>query len=224
MGEPGGKAGRTETWVVARRQRPVVHGHAVIERLGIGDDFLLFVGTIEPRKGLETLLRAFEQIAENNKTLQLVMAGQRGWLAQELLKEIRESSLADRIKLTGYLNDEDLRALYSSCRVFVYPSIYEGFGLPPLEAMACGAPVIASRIKAIEEVCGESAMLLEPRSVNSLATSLNKILNDKNFRAELVSAGRKRAARFSWKRTAELTRAVYAEAAERFSSRQFRNR
>ena len=200
----------------AFRPMPAVEAAVIRQRLGIGDDFLLFVGTIEPRKGLETLLRAFEQIAENNKTLQLVMAGQRGWLAQELLKEIRESSFADRIKLTGYLNDEELRALYSSCRIFVYPSIYEGFGLPPLEAMASGAPVIASRIASVVEVCGEAALLFESNSVSSLASGIDNVLDDHNCRKGLISSGLRRASEFSWSQTGNLTRAVYQEAIRRF--------
>jgi len=198
---------------------PAVEAAVTRRRLGIGDDFLLFVGTIEPRKGLETLLRAFEQIAEDNKTLQLVVAGRRGWLFQSLLKEIRESKFSDRIRLTGYLDDEDLRALYSSCRVFVYPSIYEGFGLPPLEAMACGGPVIASRVTAVVEVCGEAALLIEPRSVSSLIIGINKLLDDEKLRSQLVAAGRRRAAQASWSQTAELTRAVYEEAIKRFRER-----
>jgi len=198
------------------RPMPAVEATIIRKRLGIGDDFLLFVGTIEPRKGLQTLLRAFEQIAEGNKTLQLVMAGQRGWLAQELLKEISESTFADRIKLTGYLNDEELRALYSSCRIFVYPSIYEGFGLPPLEAMACGAPVIVSCIASVVEVCAEAALLIEPKSVSSLIIGINKLLDDQNLRSQLIAAGRRQAAQTSWSRTAELTQAVYEEAMKRF--------
>jgi len=195
---------------------PAVEAAVTRRRLGIGDDFLLFVGTIEPRKGLETLLRAFEQIAEDNKTLQLVVAGRRGWLFQSLLKEIRESKFSDRIRLTGYLDDEDLRALYSSCRVFVYPSIYEGFGLPPLEAMACGAPVIASRVTAVVEVCGEAALFFEPKSVSSLARTIDNVLDDHNCRKRLISSGLRRASEFSWSQTGNLTRAVYQEAIRRF--------
>src|SRR5712691_8949121 len=121
-------------------------------RLGIEDEFLLFVGTIEPRKNLLMLVRAFDQIVRHTSHRpQLVIAGAEGWLMDELMSFIRSSGISDRLRLTGYLTDEDLCALYSSCRVFVYPSLYEGFGLPPLEAMACGAPVIASNIATFQE-------------------------------------------------------------------------
>ena len=187
------------------------------KQLRVSDEFVLFVGTIEPRKDLQTLLRAFERVAHARNSLQLVVTGKMGWLFDDLLEQIRNSKVRDRIKLIGYLNDEELRALYSSCRAFVYPSIYEGFGLPPLEAMACGAPVIASRIDSIVEVCGDAALLIEPKSVGSLASAIDKVLDDESFRTKLSSAGRARASDFSWKRTAELTRAVYEEAMKRFS-------
>src|SRR6266699_5272840 len=198
--------------------RPMAPHEAVVirRRLRINDDFLLFVGTIEPRKDLRTLVQAFEEVAQVHNTLQLVIAGKRGWLVEDLLKQIRKSRFADRIRLTGYLDDEDLRALYSSCRVFVYPSIYEGFGLPPLEAMACGAPVIASRVTAVVEVCGEAALFFEPKSVSSLARTIDNVLDDHNCRKRLISSGLRRASEFSWSQTGNLTRAVYQEAIRRF--------
>lgn len=131
------------------------------ERLGVRHEFLLFVGTVEPRKNLSTLLRAFEEVVRvRQKPLQLVIAGRKGWLVDDLLDSLKHSPVAERIILTGYLADDDLCALYSSCAVHIYPSIYEGFGLPPLEAMACGAPVIASNIAAIKEVVGSRLTLL----------------------------------------------------------------
>jgi glycosyltransferase involved in cell wall biosynthesis len=119
----------------------------VRRRLGIQDDFLLFVGTLEPRKNLLTLLQAYAQIIrESPFRPQLVVAGGEGWLMDETFSAMGNEDLRQHLCLTGPLIDEDLRALYSSCRVFIYPSLYEGFGLPPLEAMACAAPVIAGRI------------------------------------------------------------------------------
>ena len=185
-------------------------------QLSISDEFVLFVGTIEPRKDLQTLLRAFARVAHSRNSLQLVVTGKMGWMFEDWLKQLRNSKVRDRVKLTGYLNDEELRALYSSCRAFVYPSIYEGFGLPPLEAMACGAPVISSRIDSIEEVCGDAALLIDPRSVGSFAGAMDRVLDDQSFRTQLSIAGSVRASEFSWNRTAELTRAVYQEAIERF--------
>src|SRR5262249_4404973 len=116
-------------------------------RLGIEDEFLLFVGTIEPRKNLLVLVQALEEVLRaTDLRPQLVVGGKIGWKSEELMSQLEHSPAWDRMKLVGFVSDEDLRALYSSCHAFIYPSIYEGFGLPPLEAMACGAPVIASRV------------------------------------------------------------------------------
>ncbi len=182
------------------------------QRLGVEDEFLLFVGTIEPRKNLLTLVRAFDQILrQTSRRPQLVVVGAEGWLMDELIAFIKQSSISDRLRLTGYLDDDDLRALYSSCTVFVYPSIYEGFGLPPLEAMACGAPVIASNIATFRETLGSAAQLFEPNDVEALASSIVEILDDDDRRRTFSHRGLEQAAKFSWERTAQLTLEVYRE-------------
>ena len=189
---------------------PAAQANQTKQRLGIEDEFILFVGTVEPRKNLLTLVRAFEQILRQTaRRPQLVVVGAEGWLMDELFAFIRESSISERLLLTGYLNDDDLRALYSSCTVFVYPSIYEGFGLPPLEAMACGAPVIASNIATFQETLGSAAQLVEPNDVEALARSIVEILSDENRRRTLSRQGPEQAAKFSWERTAQLTLEVY---------------
>lgn len=187
-------------------------------RVGVGDEFLLAVGTIEPRKNLAVLVSAFEEVtrARPEGTLQLVLAGGSGWLSGPLFEAIEKSPARDRILLTDYLHDGDLRALYSSCRAFIYPSIYEGFGLPPLEAMACGAPVIASRIASLEETTGGAALLFEPTNANELTQNILELLGDENVRRELSTAGQRRAAEFSWENTARLTWRVYETALQRF--------
>jgi glycosyltransferase involved in cell wall biosynthesis len=191
---------------------------ATRKRLGINDDFLLFVGTVEPRKNLKTLLNAFEAVRQSRqRPLQLVIAGRRGWLVDDFFKSLKHSPHANAIVLTGYLPDEDLCALYSSCTAFIYPSIYEGFGLPPLEAMACGAPVVASNIPAIKEVVNPAARLISPDSAPELTRTLLELLDSVSARKELSAAGVKRAAQFSWARTASATRNVYTEAIERFA-------
>lgn len=182
----------------------------VRQRLGIENEFILFVGTIEPRKNLQTLLRAFERISrESDHRSQLVLAGGEGWLTDDFDRLVRASNFRERIRLTGYLSDEDLRALYSSCKVFVYPSLYEGFGLPPLEAMACGAPVVASRIAAHEETLKDNALLIEPVDESALAKAIVELLDNDSTRRQLASRGRAHAANFSWKKTAEITWTVY---------------
>jgi glycosyltransferase involved in cell wall biosynthesis len=188
--------------------------------LGVGDEFLLTVGTIEPRKNLLMLLRAFEQIvrARPSSALQLVVAGGRGWLGAPLYEAIERSPARARVVMTGYLHDARLRSLYSSCRAFVYPSVYEGFGLPPLEAMSCGAPVIASRIPAHVETTGDAARLVDPTSADDIARAVLEVTEDENVRQQLSNDGRRRAAEFSWERTARMTRAVYEEALGRSRS------
>jgi len=191
-------------------------------RLGIGDDFLLTVGTLEPRKNLSVLISAFAELASERpeSTTQLVIAGGRGWLSSPLFEAIQKSPVRERIILTDYLHDDDLRALYSSCIAFVYPSIHEGFGLPPLEAMACGSAVIASRIPALEETTGAAALLFDPKSVSELTRNMLELLENENARRELAAAGQRRAAEFSWEKTAQLTWDVYEEALSRFSKSQ----
>jgi glycosyltransferase involved in cell wall biosynthesis len=182
------------------------------KRLGIEADFLLFVGTLEPRKNLVTLLKAYAQVLrETPLRPQLVVTGGEGWLMDETFSLMRDENIHERLCLTGYLNDDDLGALYSSCRAFIYPSLYEGFGLPPLEAMACGAPVIASRVQALAETLADAAVLVDPLDVESLAQAIAALLADERHRAELIEQGRARAAHFSWTRTAELTYEVYRQ-------------
>ena len=182
------------------------------ERLGVEDDFLLFVGTLEPRKNLHTLARAFDQILRHTSLRpQLVIAGGEGWMMDELFSFIKKSGIGERLRLTGYLPDQDLCALYSSCRVFIYPSVYEGFGLPPLEAMACGAPVIAGRIAALQETLGSAALLVDPLDVEAIAKSIINLWEDEDERRRLASGGRQHAGKFSWEKTANLTLSIYRD-------------
>jgi glycosyltransferase involved in cell wall biosynthesis len=188
-------------------------------RLNIADDFLLFVGTIEPRKNLITLVKALDEILRTTTWRpQLVIAGKVGWLSDELFSYIQQSGIAEHIRFIGYVSDQDLRALYSSCRMCVYPSLYEGFGLPPLEAMACGAPVITSRIPSIVETVGTAASLVSPIDVQGLAQAITQLLGDENQRSYFASAGIKRAAEFTWEKTARATLEVYEEALRRKSN------
>lgn len=189
-------------------------------RLGIEGEFLLFVGTIEPRKNLWTLVRAVEEIIQTTDLRpKLVVAGQVGWKPGEFLSQLGTSPARDMVQLIGYVSDADLCALYSSCKIFIYPSVYEGFGLPPLEAMACGAPVIASRVPSVTESGNNVAQLVSATDVKELAGSMVQLLRDEQMRQELSSGGLKHAAKFSWERTAALTREVYAEALKRRKSR-----
>lgn len=185
---------------------------AAKRKFGLQDDFILFVGTIEPRKNLLTLIQALEEIIFYSAFRpQLVIVGKKGWLSEDLFSYIERSTIKEQIIFTGYVSDDDLRALYSACSVFVYPSLYEGFGLPPLEAMACGAPVVASRISSLMEVTGGAAVLAAPKDVRSFASEIIGILENEVKRSSLSKKGLARAAQFSWKKTALLTLDVYKE-------------
>jgi alpha-1,3-rhamnosyl/mannosyltransferase len=191
---------------------------AALGELGIdGGEFLLAVGTIEPRKNLATLVRAFEEVLRErpSSALRLVVAGGRGWLSGPLFESIEKSPARGRVVLAGYVSDEQLCALYSACTAFVYPSLYEGFGLPPLEAMSCGAPVLAGDTPAVAEVSGGAARLFDPRDATQLARVILELLDDYTARRALSEAGLRRAAQFSWQRTARMTLDVYAEALKR---------
>ena len=194
------------------RPVPLAETIEMRRRLGIEDEFILFVGTIEPRKNLLTLARAFDEIYRNTSSRpQLVIAGKEGWLTNELFSYLKSAEIREHVRFTGYVSDADLRALYSSCRVFIYPSLYEGFGLPLLEAMACGAPVITSRIPGIIETVGDAARLVSPTDYRELAEAIIRVLEDSGEREHLTSAGLQRAAGFSWGKTASATLKVYRE-------------
>ena len=180
------------------------------KRLEIEDQFLLFVGTIEPRKNLSTLLQALEEVMRTTDLRpQLVVAGRFGWKADEVSCQLRRSPIGDQVRLIGFVSDEDLRALYSSCFAFIYPSIYEGFGLPPLEAMACGAPVVASRVPSIKE---SVARIVSATDSKNLARNVIELLRDEQARQWLSIRGLEYAQGFSWQHTAALTREVYTQA------------
>ncbi len=192
------------------------------KRLGVHENFILAVGTIEPRKNLLVLIAAFSELAvtQPQNDLQLVIAGGNGWLSGPVFEAIEKSPARERILLTDYLHDDDLSALYSACRSFVYPSIYEGFGLPPLEAMACGAPVIASRIPTLLETLDDAACFFDPHSKAELLNALIEVTTNIELRQRLATAGLRHAEKFSWEQTARSTLTVYDVALKRFAERQ----
>jgi glycosyltransferase involved in cell wall biosynthesis len=184
-----------------------------LKRLNVEDPFILYVGAIEPRKNLLTLVRAFEEIYKNTDLRpQLVIAGPTGWLSDDLFRYVQRSPVQSRMLVTGYLCDEDLRALYSSCTVMCYPALYEGAGLPPLEAMACGAPVITSDAQAIAEMVGDAACLVPAKNYQELARQIVVVATDPKLRSSLIQRGLIRAGAFSWERTAEATYVLYQKA------------
>ncbi len=182
----------------------------VRERYGLHKPFLLHVGTLQPRKNLVRLIRAFELLATADDELELVLVGKRGWLAQSIDSAIATSPLRPRIRVLGHIADSDLPALYSAAEVFVFPSLYEGFGLPVLEAMACGTPVVASHRGALAEI-GGPVIACDPLSVEDIARAI-AAARDPLRRPALIQAGFEHVKRFSWQRSAQLTLDVLAQA------------
>ena len=172
--------------------------------------FILFVGTLEPRKNLLTLLRAYAQFRRQTGTgHKLVLGGGLGWLYQPIFAAVEELDLRDDVMFPGFIPDEELPLWYNAADIFVYPSLYEGFGLPPLEAMACGTPTIVSDASSLPEVVGDAALVVNPYSPDEWAAALSSLCNDAQLRAALASRGLKRARGFSWTRMARETIKVY---------------
>jgi glycosyltransferase involved in cell wall biosynthesis len=177
---------------------------------GLPENFILFVGTREPRKNLDRLVEAYAELPQQLRSeFGLVLVGPQGWGAGDRL--VREK-LGDRITILNYLETHKLAQVYNLASVFVYPSLYEGFGLPPLEGMACGCPVIASRAASLPEVCGDAAYYVDPEDVQSIAGGIQKMLTDDRVRQDLVKKGLERSKGFSWERTAQETLRVFSEA------------
>lgn len=172
--------------------------------------YIIAVGTLEPRKNLPTLLRAFAKIKDQVEH-DLVLVGPEGWLTDDLKRTLQELNLGDRLRLTGFVSDEELGGWYSGADLFCFPSFYEGFGLPSVEAMRCGAPVLASDTSSFPEVVGNAGVLISPRDTDLWAETLIEILSDPDRRAELTAKGLARTEEFSWTRTAEETYRVYQE-------------
>jgi glycosyltransferase involved in cell wall biosynthesis len=181
-------------------------------RLGVLRNFILCVGSLEPRKNLKTLLQAYATYVRHHAGAEwLVVAGGGGWLSGDLAQIAAELGIAERVKFLGYVQEADLRVLYSAAKLFVYPSIYEGFGLPPLEAMACGAPVITSNTSALPEVVGDAALLIDPHNRGELCQAMQRVLGDDDLRMRMRRQSLARAKLFSWEQAAEETLAVYEE-------------
>jgi len=179
-------------------------GQRVRARYGLPDRFILFVGTVEPRKNLLRLLAAFERLAADpGFRHRLVVVGARGWKAEPLMARLDDLAARGLARHLGYVPDDDLAALYPLADLFVFPSLYEGFGIPPLEAMAAGVPVVCSSASSLPEVCGDAAVYFDPGSEDELAEAVRRVLSDPALAADLRARGLRQAAAFSWERTAD---------------------
>jgi glycosyltransferase involved in cell wall biosynthesis len=185
---------------------------------GIDGDYILSVGSIQPRKNLGRLIRAYASLRGDKSadTLpKLVLVGKCAWLYDETLRAIEETGVRESVILTGYIPETDLPALYSGAVCFVYPSYFEGFGLPPLEAMKCGTPVIVGNRTSLPEVVDDAALTVDPFDIEAIAAAIKRVLKDSELRQELSLKGQKRASAFTWRETARKTLEVYEEVARR---------
>jgi len=181
----------------------------VRRRYGLPDRFLIHVGTIEPRKNLTRLVEALQSLRPGGLIIPLLVVGGRGWLYNEFFRRLEELEVRDSVRFTGYVPSADLPLLYNAATVAVLPSVYEGAGLPVLEAMACGTPVVCSRTSALPEMGGEAARYFDPYDVAAMAEAIRAVWTDADLRATMRDQGLQQAARFSWERAAEETLAVY---------------
>lgn len=181
---------------------------------GLPDRFILYLGTLEPRKNLPALLRAYARARLQGLNAPLVLAGGPGWGVETILKEIEDLDLQKHVRLTGYVASDERALWYNAATLFAYPSLYEGFGLPVLEAMACGTPVVASNRSSLPEVVGDAGILIDPSDTAGLADALLDLLRDDERRSHLSDRGLVRARRFTWDAAARATRQVYQAARE----------
>jgi len=181
---------------------------------GISGDYILAVGSIQPRKNLARLIEAYADLRRqrpHDKLPRLVLVGKRAWLYEETLRAVAACGIAAQTIFTGYVPESDLPALYTGALCFVYPSYFEGFGLPPLEAMSCGTPVITGDRTSLPEVVGDAGLLVNPFDTQALAQALARLIDDESLRATLGDRGLRRAAQFNWRDNARQTLAVYEQ-------------
>lgn len=177
--------------------------------------FILYLGTIEPRKNISQIFEAFSSIHAKNPEMRLVIAGKKGWYYEEIFHRLYQLHISEKVIFLGYVPLSDLPALYNAATIFVYPSQYEGFGLPPLEAMQCGTPVIISNRSSLPEVVGEGGIMINPDSPDQIGSAIMKLINNPEFFQQQVNYGIEQAKRFSWRKTADMTSHVYEEVISR---------
>jgi len=178
----------------------------VKKKYDLADKFILFLGTLEPRKNIIGLIKAFNEFRENwaggKERIELAIAGGRGWKEKGARQEREKSKYKEDIKFLGYIPRQDKAYLYNLASIFVYPSFYEGFGFPPLEAMACGLPVVTSFSSSLPEAVGEASLLIDPYKTGEIAEAIRRILSDEFLKNDLIERGRKKVSKFSWQKAA----------------------
>jgi glycosyltransferase involved in cell wall biosynthesis len=183
---------------------------SVRAKYDLAQRYLLYVGTLQPRKNLERVVQAFERLCDRPQMadVQLVLAGKQGWLYESLFEQVNRAGLGERVIFPGYIPDDELPALLSAATAFVFPSLYEGFGIPVLEAGGCGVPVITSNTSSLPEVAGDAALLVDPHDVDAIAEAMYRLVTDPELAEELRRRGKENVKRFSWEKCARETLAV----------------
>ncbi|GHU53213.1 glycosyl transferase family 1 [Clostridia bacterium] len=195
-----------------RKYNPQIGGEKIDEtkaKYGLPEEYILYLGTLEPRKNIERLIDAYARVKANVPPL--VLAGGKGWLYKGIFEKVKSLNLEKNVIFTGYIDGTDKPALYAGAMFFVFPSLYEGFGLPPLEAMACGTPLLVSNAASMPEVCGDCAVYTDPESVSEIAEGLKRLSGDKLLRNSLSAAGLSRAKLFDWDESARQVFKAYTD-------------
>jgi len=192
--------------------------------IGIDYPYILYLGTLEPRKNVERLIEAFIQLKKKQINEKLLISGIKGWDYQSIFDKVASLGVEKEIIFSGFIPNELIPFLYNGASAFVYPSLYEGFGLPVLEAMACGVPVVTSNVSSLPEVAGDAAILINPYSVDELADGIWRILSDEELRNQCIEKGIERAKSFTWERCAMETMKAFNEVCntDAFLSRQMK--
>lgn len=183
---------------------PLISLSSVRKRLNIPSHYILFIGTLEPRKNLVSLIRAYSLITDKVE-LSLVIVGKKGWFYESIFDEVKQNNIEEKVYFTGFVTEEEKYALLGNCEVFIYPSLYEGFGLPVLEALKLAKPVITSNVSSMPEVAGNAALLVNPKSVSDISKALLMLITDEELKNNLKSKAKKQASFFSWEKTAKQT-------------------
>jgi len=173
------------------------------------DRFILAVGTLEPRKNFSTLIKSFVNIKKWHPEYKLVIVGKKGWKFDQIESSLKEYNMEDEIIFPGYLKDEDLQKMYKLAAVFVFPSLYEGFGIPPLEAMASGCPVVSSNLASLPEVVGEAGLLIDPKNAYKMADAISSLIKNDNVRNMMIERGYIQAEKFKWENSAKTALSVF---------------
>ncbi|RJQ37936.1 glycosyltransferase family 1 protein [Candidatus Microgenomates bacterium] len=181
------------------------------KKYGISGKFILFVGTLQPRKNIEKLIEAYSKIVEENDFPVLVIVGKKGWLYEDILKAPKKYGVEDKVKFLDFVPNEDLPILYQNALFFILPSLYEGFGLPVLEAMQNSCPVITSNVSSLPEAGGDAALYVDPKDTGDIASKMKLLINDEKLRKELIEKGHQQVKKFSWEKTAKETLKVLEE-------------